>query len=231
MEKIEKLYQTIQNLQELGLSLPEDVLKKITALEEKIIRDDILPIIKQDIEPTLSQIKRELVLVVEYHPREGVSVALSRKAKISEISGAKRIEPYPQRVKVSQPVKGNEISIEVKEKPENYKTKKVTNHTKGLKVTFSDGTVVCLPTAIETLIEVLRRIGFERVAKLNLGKDKWPLVGKEIRPTKEGITWQHECDGWYIYSNTNNAKKKQQLKKISDALGLRLQIDDGKPGR
>ena len=53
MEKIEKLYQTIQNLQELGLSLPEDVLKKITDLEEKIIRDDILPIIKQDIEPTL----------------------------------------------------------------------------------------------------------------------------------------------------------------------------------
>ena len=93
MEKIEKLYQTIQNLQELGLSLPEDVLKKITALEEKIIRDDILPIIKQDIEPTLSQIKPELVLVVEYHPSEGVSVALSRKAKISEISGAKRIEP------------------------------------------------------------------------------------------------------------------------------------------
>ena len=28
MEKIEKLYQTIQNLQELGLSLPEDVMKK-----------------------------------------------------------------------------------------------------------------------------------------------------------------------------------------------------------
>ena len=32
MEKIEKLYQPIKNLQELGLSLPEDVLKKITDL-------------------------------------------------------------------------------------------------------------------------------------------------------------------------------------------------------
>ena len=82
-------------------------------------------IIGKDIEPTLSQIKRDLVLVVEYHPGEPVSVALSRKTKISEIVDAKPIVANPQ--KVSKPVKSGEAYL-VAEPHEPIKT--VTNHTK-----------------------------------------------------------------------------------------------------
>ena len=85
-------------------------------------------IIGKDIEPTLSQIKRDLVLVVEYHPGEPVSVALSRKTKISEIVDAKPIVANPQ--KVSKPVKSDEAYL-VAEPHEPIKT--VTNHTKGLR--------------------------------------------------------------------------------------------------
>ena len=75
--KLEKLYSIIQNSEEVGVKLSEDVIRQINEAEENIIRDEILPIIGKDIEPTLSQIKRDLVLVVEYHPGEPVSVALS----------------------------------------------------------------------------------------------------------------------------------------------------------
>ena len=222
--KLEKLYSIIQNSKEVGVRLSDDVIRQINEAEENIIRDEILPIIGKDIEPTLSQIKRDLVLVVEYHPGEPISVALSRKTKISEIVDAKPIVANPQ--KVSKPVKSDEAAI-VAEPHEPMKT--ITNHTKGLRVMFADGTVVCNKTAIDTEIDVFRRIGFERVERVGRMRAGWPLVGKKKRPVEKGKIWQHESDGWYIYSNTNNEQKKEDLQAISDFYNLGLRISDGKP--
>ena len=222
--KLEELYSIIQYSQRRGIKLGDDVFKQINEAEEKIIRDEILPIIGQDIEPTLSQIQRELVLVVEYHPGEPISVALSRKTKISQIVDAKPIVANPR--KLSKPVKSDDpATAQEPHEP----TKYVTNHTKGLRVQFPDGTVVCNKTAIDTEIDVLHRIGFERAAKVGITYSKWPLIGKKKRPTEAGKVWQHEIDGWYIYSNTSNERKKADLKAISDYYNLGLIISDGKP--
>lgn len=222
--KLEELYSIIQYSQKNGIKLGDDVFKQINEAEEKIIRDEILPIIGQDIEPTLSQIQRELVLVVEYRPGEPISVALSRKTKISQIVDAKPIVANPR--KLSKPVKSDDpATAQEPHEP----TKYVTNHTKGLRVQFTDGTVVCNKTAIDTEIDVLHRIGFERAAKVGITYSKWPLIGKKKRPTEAGKVWQHEIDGWYIYSNTSNERKKADLKAISDYYNLGLIISDGKP--
>ena len=204
--------------------MSDDVISQINEAEENIIREEILPIIGQDIEPTLSQIQRELVLVVEYRPGEPISVALSRKTKISQIVDAKPIVANPR--KLSKPVKSDDpATAQEPHEP----TKYVTNHTKGLRVQFPDGTVVCNKTAIDTEIDVLHRIGFERVAKVGITYSKWPLIGNKKRPTEAGKVWQHEIDGWYIYSNTSNERKKADLKAISDYYNLGLIISDGKP--
>ena len=90
-EALQDLYDIIEKCERRNVKLPEDVIRQINEAEENIIRDEILPIIGKDIEPTLSQIKRDLVLVVEYHPGEPMSVALSRKTKISENVDAKTL--------------------------------------------------------------------------------------------------------------------------------------------
>lgn len=222
--KLEDLYSIIQISQRRGIKLGNDVISQINEAEENIIREEILPIIGQDIEPTLSQIQRELVLVVEYRPGEPISVALSRKTKISQIVDAKPIVANPR--KLSKPVKSDDpATAQEPHEP----TKYVTNHTKGLRVQFPDGTVVCNKTAIDTEIDVLHRIGFERAAKVGITYSKWPLIGKKKRPTEAGKVWQHEINGWYIYSNTSNERKKADLKAISDYYNLGLIISDGKP--
>lgn len=175
-EALQDLYDIIEKCERRNVKLPEEVIRQINEAEENIIRDEILPIIGQDIEPTLSQIKRDLVLVVEYHPGEPVSVALSRKTKISQIDDAKPIVANTQ--KVSKPVKSDEAYI-VAEPHEPVKS--ITNHTKGLRVMFADGTVVCNKTAIDTEIDVFRRIGFERVERVGRMRAGWPLVGKKKR--------------------------------------------------
>lgn len=223
MTKLEKLYNFIESSKEVGVKLPKDVLRQVEELEEKIIKEEILPALSNDIAPRLEPIKRDLVLVVEYHPGEPISVALSRKTKISEMTGAKMLTP-----KSSIPVKSEEEPTQV---VPHEPTKRIENVTKGMKVTFPDGTVIWHRTAIETFIDALKKIGLERVHKVGIyhGGGKYNVVGKEKRPPKPNTIWQHEVDGWYVYSNLENPKKIEDLNIISNYYHLGLQIEEGKP--
>ena len=82
MTKLDKLYSTIKNLEELGIELPADVLKQTAELEESLIKKEILPVVRQQIEPVLCNIHRDLTFVVDYVPGIPVRVRISRKAGI-----------------------------------------------------------------------------------------------------------------------------------------------------
>lgn len=223
MNKLETLYKSIKGLQDLGLPLNEETLKAADELEEQLIKSEILPTISKDIEPRLSQIQRELVLVVEYKPGEPVSVALSRKTNITKMLNAKTLTQIG-----SSPVKSNET---VKPAEPHAPTKHIENTTKGLRVTFPDGTVIWHHAAINTFIETLRKIGLERIPSVGIfhGGGRYNLVSKDKRPVKPGCIWQHESDGWYIYSNISNLKKVEDLKIISQHFKLGLKIEEMKP--
>ncbi len=221
MTKLEKLYSIIENSKDVGVKLTKDVLQQVEELEEGIIKDEILPALSKDIAPRLDPIRRDLVLVVEYHPGEPISVALSRKVKISDISGAITLTSE------------NGTPVKSDEKPEvtpgHEPTKHVENPTKGLRVSFPNGVMICQNTAIDTMIAVLRMIGLERIPQVGITHNGYNLVGKKKRPTSPGRIWQHECDGWYIYSNISNDTKAADLQKISDFYNLSLKIENGKP--
>lgn len=224
MTKLEKLYTSIKNLEELGLELTPEMLLECDKLEEQIIKDEILPALGQDIEPRLRQIQRPLVLVVEYTPEDPISVKLSRKMNIAEALGAKQITPPS--TKTGQPV----TSTEPTPLPEPHEpTKQVVNHTKGLKVTFRDGTVIQERTANETMIRALQKIGLDKVATTGIQHGGgYGLVSKNKRPPEAGRIWQHKVEGWYVYVNISNEQKKKDLQQLSDMLGLGLVIEDGK---
>ena len=176
--KLEKLYSIIENSKDLELELTTELIRKINETEENIIRDEILPAMSKDIEPRLSAIKRDLVLVVEYHPGEPISVALSRKMKINQITDAKTITPQPNIV--GEPVRGMKKSASIEP---HIPTKQVVNHTKGLRVQFPDGTIICHTTAINTFKDVLRRIGLQRVHDLNITYSGYNIVSRVKRPS------------------------------------------------
>ena len=220
---LEKLYSIIENSKDLELELTEEVIRKINETEESIIRNEILPIIGKDIEPTLSQIKRDLVLVVEYHPGEPISVALSRKMKINQITDAKTITPTTSQVE--EPIAKYKSSVATQPKSETS-PKQVKNVSKGLRVRFPNGTIVFQSKAIDTYKEVLCRIGLQRVHSLGLTHAGYNLVGKEQRQSdKNPMMWQHKVDDWYIYVNLSNERKLHCLEAISNKLHLGLKID------
>ena len=221
MSRLSELYKAMETLRKENIDLT-DVEKQVSELEEEIIKKEILPVITESIEPALKDVKRELVLVVEYHPGEPISVALSRKTKISEMTGAKVLTP-----RSSTPVKSEEEPEEV---TPHEPTKRIENVTKGMKVTFPDGTVIWHRQAIDTFIDALRKIGLERIPAIGIEHGGgFNLVSKDKRPTMPGRIWQHECDGWYIYSNISNGTKADDLKRISDYYHLGLKVEEGKP--
>lgn len=119
MSRLSDLYKAMETLRKEGLSLNEDLERQVNELEEEIIKKEILPVVKETIEPAFQQVQRELVLVVDYRPGQPISVSLSRKTNINKLIDAKKLEsdvkdhiepfikPKPEVNKVSEQVRRN----------------------------------------------------------------------------------------------------------------------------
>lgn len=88
---LKELYALMRQMRKAKLSTDE-VEKKASALEERLIQDRVLPILSQNIAATLSEIERSLVIVVDYTPGQEVRVSLTRRRDISTIIEAKEIK-------------------------------------------------------------------------------------------------------------------------------------------
>ena len=201
MTKLQKLYSTIQNLKELGLELGDDLLKQTSELEQEIIKKEILPVISEKIEPIISQIQRELVLVVDYVPNEPLSVRISRKRNFTDQMETIEIVPDPK-------VDHNIGTIK-----RNYTTKSVT---------LLNGKVIENRFAYETLQEIVMIAGVEKVRALGIIQCGVPLISN----TQDNFYNQKEiAKGMYLITHSSTGQKRQQIEKISDALNLNLKVE------
>lgn len=211
MTKLETLYASIKGLQDLGLPLNEETLKAADELEEQLIKTEILPAMSKDIEPRLSQIQRELVLVVEYKPGSPISVALSRKTNIAELLDAKILEQDPQ--------------AEHKEGKKHEKPIERINGKTVLRVTFPDGTVIADKKAKITFAETIKRIGLMKVRNLGITFCHVPIVSNTL-DKKYGQAQIPVGDGLYVMTHSSTHDKKKQLDKISQELGVGMKVEE-----
>jgi len=205
MTKLEKLYSIIENSRDVGVKLPEDVIRQVEELEENIIKDEILPSLSSDLSPRLEPIKRDLVLVVEYHPGEPISVGLSRKAKISEIIDVKRLEIDPQ--------------VEHKEYGELSKQVEKCAPKTGLCIIRRDGSILQEKNAALTFAKAVHEAGLLRVRELGLKFCKVPLVST-TRDKKYGNRQIEMEPGIFVITHSNNKEKKDRLDRINQTLHL-----------
>lgn len=209
MSRLEDLYNAREILRREKLELSDKQEKQLNELEEEIIKKEILPALSKDIAPRLEPIRSDLVLVVEYHPGEPISVALSRKVKISEIVGTKLMQPDP-------PVEhkaGGKKSVPI-----------VRTGRTGLVVTFPDGTVVADMPAKTVFAETIKRIGTMKVRRLGLTLCKVPLVSNTL-DKKYSNAQEPVGGGFYVMTHSNTKQKAQILEKISDQLHLGLKVE------
>lgn len=224
MNELEDLYAYLEHSRNMGFSPGDEALRQTEEKEDEIIKERVLPAIAQEIAPKLSRIKRDLTLVVEYHPGEPLRVAVSRETKIDDLRSAKTKTLTPE------PIAPRPIVVDPKPPyPTPGPGQKTKNPTKGLRVTFGDGTEFWMPTAVETYMAAIKYIGYDRVAKVGIMHGGYNIVSRSQRPTQEGRVWQHESDGWHIYSNISNETKIDDLKRIAQYYGIKLTIEEVKP--
>lgn len=210
MTKLETLYASIKGLQDLGLPLNKETLKAADELEEQLIKTEILPAMSKDIEPMLSQIQRELVLVVEYKPGTPISVALSRKTNISQLIEAKKLEADPQ----------------VEHKAHGSHKTKVTKRTPatGLCVYLPDGDFIQESSAAATYIAAIVKADLLRVRALDLKLCGINIVSTTI-DSKYGSAQHEAAPGLYVLTHSNTQDKKKILDKVSKALNLGWRVE------
>lgn len=209
MNKLEELYNTMNSLKKFNLPIEDKLMQAVDELEEEIIKTEVLPSITKDIEPRLRQIKRKLVLVVDYDPDDVLSVKLSRKVNISKLIEGKNI---------------NENSNEISPRKEIHRSPSDRSESKGLIVTYQDGTKVCERTAIDTFIKVLIHIGLSRVKSMGIMHSGYNLVDTRKHPETTKAKWQHKVDGYYVFCVLSNRQKVNDLKKISDYFHLGMDV-------
>jgi hypothetical protein len=209
MNKLEELYSALNSLKKFNLPIEDKLLKAVDELEEEIIKTEVLPSITKDIEPRLRQIKRKLVLVVDYDPDDVLSVKLSRKVNISKLVEGKNIN---ESFTASVPRKEIQRCFSNKSKP------------KGLVVTYRDGTEICERTAIETFIKVLRDIGLSKIKEIGIMHGEHNLIDTKKIAEKSKDRWQYKVDDYYVYVILSNAQKMKDLLKISDYFHLGLDV-------
>lgn len=208
MSRLNELYITMENLRKLNLTIDDRLKGEAAKLEEDLIRQEILPVLTEKIEPALGEVQRELVLVVDYVPGEPLKVSLSRKRKIADM--------FEDVVEIT-PVRQRSVSSGVISRSES----------KDFTVRFADGTVISEPKGKDTMIEALRHIGFNRVANYT-GRTfaGFPLVGHRRRVTEgNDHKWQEKVDGWWIYVNMSNMTKMQMIQEVAKMLGIKVKIE------
>lgn len=208
--KLQKLYQIMRNSEELELPLPKETLAQINEMEEQLIKDEVLPLIHDNIEPTLREVERPLVLVVEYDPAGGLRVNLSRKVNISSIiSDAKEIKPDPV--------------VEHAEKKKGTK-KVVTRPRTRLRITMPNGTVIEERTAWESLHRFVLAVGVDRVRAVGLKANLIPLVSNTVDKKYERAQ-KPLGNGWWLMTCSDTENKRKQILAIAAHYGLDVHVD------
>ena len=210
MSRLSDLYKAMETLRKEGVST-EDLEQKVGSLEEDIIKKEILPIVTQTIEPALKQVQRELVRVVNYHPGEPISVALSRKANIAELLDAKLLEQDPQ--------------VEHRDGTKRKNPVERINEKSVLRVTFPDGTVIEDKKAKMTFTKTIQKLGLMRVRNLGIAFCGVPIVSNTL-DKKYGKTQVPVEGGLYVMTHSSTHDKKKMLDKIAIRLGIKLIVEE-----
>ena len=198
----------IANARELGIELGKDVYKQTDKLEEEIIKKEILPVIKEQIEPTLRQIERDLTLVVDYVPDVSVRVRLSREGGIYNKEDFVELTPDPQAEHGTR--KGGK---NIKRAPKS-----------AVRVVRKDRSVIQENSAAATLVSAITEANPIKVRELGIICCKVPLVST-TKDEKYAKTQVEVSPGLYVITHSNNKMKKDYLEQISKALGLGWKVE------
>lgn len=101
-----------------------------------------------------------------------------------------------------------------------------------IQVTFPDGTVIKGSSDAQVLIDVINKIGPERVRSLNIKVAGGPLVAASIEEIPDKSNYRQSAlshqlsNGMYAFTNSNKNQKIKQLRRIAKGTGVNFEVEE-----
>ena len=196
MDKLDKAYEAIGLLEILGLPVSIEQLNVVAQMEKDYLRDEIIPLIKQELEPMVQKMRNQFNMKVVYSKEAGLDIHLS--------------EPNMQS---SNALSGTD--------ERNYRKKKFI-----IRVVFPNNRVSCQKIVANTFFDVIKYAGAENVERLGIMALGQNIITKELHEKEQYHPYQREIEpGLYVNTFLDTDKKYEVLKMINRELNLNLVIE------
>ena len=226
-----------------------EIEQKWEALEEKLLREELLPAIGNALKPLLKDVKTPLTINMNYMPDGTLAMSFTRNSLMMTMTDSMVLEapkdestPLPvetDMVEEPMPAEADDLQTVVEEeKPVDYVIATFPDGTtvnlpkktlKRYKVMFPDGTVFDEGEGKSTLIKTLRKFGLKRICKeaQYVEHSGYKLVGTIPFRDDKGIIDKNKqdfVDGYYVFKNTDTPDKILDILEISRKFGIGVKV-------
>ncbi len=196
MEKLDKAYEAIEMLEALGLPVSIEQRNAIDRMEKEYLQDEIIPLIKQELEPMVQKMRSQFNMKVVYSKEKGLDIQVSESVVQS----------------------GNLIPASDEH---NYRKKKFI-----IRVVFPNNRVSCQKIVANTFFDVIKYAGAENVERLGIMALGQNIITNELHEKEQYRPYQREIEpGLYVNTFIDTDKKYEVLKMINRELNLNLTIE------
>ena len=196
MDKLDKTYEAVAMLEALGLPVSDEQLNAIAQMEKEYLRDEIIPLIKQELEPLVAKMRNRFNMEVAYSRKDGLDIQLSEPAKQNP-------------------------SLFPAEESRGYRKKKYI-----IRVTFPNNRVSCQKIVANTFFDVIKYAGAENVERLGIMALGQNIITNVLHEKVQYHPYQREIEpGLYVNTFLDTDKKYEVLKMINRELNLNLTIE------
>ena len=196
MEKLDKAYEAVELLNELGLPISKEQILAISKKESQYLREEVLPQVTKEMEPLVDQMHNKFRLEITYSQDLGLEIQVVDK----------------------KPLQANLLTS----KPEPIKRQRKYI----IRIVFPDNHVICSKNVSETLVDVIRYAGPQRVKELGIYRMGDNIISSKLHPNERYRVGQKEVEpGIYVCTYSSTDTKYDQIKRINKELGIGLRIE------
>ena len=196
MEKLDKAYEAVEMLEALGLPVSIEQRTAIDRMEKEYLQEEIIPLIKQELEPMVEKLRNQFNMKVTYNKDFGLDI------------------------KLSEPTKQNPSLFPSLEERGSRKKKFI------IRVKFPDNRVSCQKIVSNTFSDVIKYAGAKNVERLGIMIFGENIISSSIMDNKRYASAQQEIEpGIFLCTYCDTDKKLEILKMINRELNLNLVIE------
>ena len=196
MDKLSKLYEAVEMLEALGLPVSGEQRSAIEQMEKEYLQDEIIPLIKQELEPMVEKLRNQFNIKIIYNKDSGLDIKMSEPTKQAPSTYS---------------------SLEER----GYRKKKFI-----IRVVFPNNRVSCQKIVANTFFDVIKYAGAKNVERLGIMALGQNIITTELHEKEQYRPYQREIEpGLYVNTFLDTDKKYEVLKMINRELNLNLSIE------